>query len=607
MIDSVATKHRRTELRLARRQAVRYWWHYLKWPLVGALWLITIALGYAGFGRLSVATGQHRSALDLLYLALQLFTLESGSAIGPKGWELEIARYLAPTLAAYTAIQALADIFSDQLMSLRLTFVHDHVVICGLGRKGFLLAQGFRLLGVPVVVIEKNEDDDQINLCREQGIAVLVGDATDPNQLRLARVTRAQAVFALFGDDGANADVAAHVRELAAGMRGPGLTCVLHIVDPQLYALFREQELPVEQAGSFRQELFNVFDQGARLLLRRFPPFPDTLTCRPHPLVIGLGRMGQSLVVHIARSWRPRFAASGERLRITILDRDAKRRVESLLLRYPQLGKVCDLVPLCMEIRSPEFERAEFLFGPDGTCDVTIVYVSVDDDSFALYTALALRQHVRGTPLPIVVRMTQESGLAALLRKTPGSRGSFEGLYAFGLLDETCTPELVLGGTHESLARAIHEEYVRNEEGKGQTLETNPSMVPWERLPAQLKESNRLQADHTGTKLAAIGCSIAPLTDWDAEAFPFTEAEVDVMAEMEYWRYKEERQRQAVKDGPRHSRGDVLLPVVPWVDLPPEEREKNRAIVRGIPALLALAGFQVYRLPAKGKGGKDGR
>jgi len=600
------TRQRRIRLGIARRKAIVYWWRYLKWPLVGALWLLTIVLGYIGFGRLSVATGQPRSALDLVYLALQLFTLESGSALGPKGWELEVARYLAPTLAAYTAIQALADIFSDQLMSLRLTLIHDHVVICGLGRKGYLLAQGFRALGVPVVVIEKNEDDDQIDLCREHGIPVLVGDATDPNQLRMARVMRAQAVFALFGDDGDNADVAAHVRELAARSGGRGLTCVLHIVDPQLYALFREQELSVEQPGAFRQEFFNVFDQGARLLLRRFPAFPETLECRPHPLVIGLGRMGQSLVVHMARTWRPKFSATGQRLRITVLDRDAKRRVESLLLRYPQLGKLCELAPLCMDIRSPDFERAGFLYGPGGACDVTIVYVSVDDDSFALYTALALRQHVRGTSLPIVVRMTQESGLAALLRKTPESRGSFEGLYAFGLLDETCTPELVLGGTHESLARAIHEEYVRHEREKGQTSETNPSMVPWEQLPAHIKESNRLQADHTGAKLEAIGCGIAPLTDWDAESFAFSAEEVDVMAEMEYLRYTEERRRLAASNGPARARGGTPLPVMPWVDLPSEEKDKNRATVRDIPALLAQAGFQVYRLP-KSRGGEDGR
>jgi hypothetical protein len=282
----------------------------------------------------------------------------------------------------------------------------------------------------------------------------------------------------------------------------------------------------------FIQEFFNVYDAGARILLKRFPAFPAEGTCRAHPLVIGLGRMGQSLMVHMARSWRPRFEATGQRLRVSLLDRNAERKVESLLLQYPQLGQVCEIVPLLMDIRSPEFERAEFLFGKDAACDVTIAYICLDDDSFALYTALALRLRARGTRFPIVVRMAQNAGLAALLQGSPAGR--LECLSAFGLLDETCTPDLVLGGTHESLARAIHEDYLRREAEAGRT---GPAAVPWDRLPAAKKESCRRQADHIATKLKAIGCGIAPLTDWNAESFAFSAAEVDGMAEMEHVRY----------------------------------------------------------------------
>ena len=595
MIHSTENPRWRTRLMLARRQAARSWRRYLKWPLIGVVWLFTLALGYIGFYRFSVASGQPASVSDLFYLTLQLFVLQSGAVLGPKGWELEVARFLAPTLAAYTAIQALAAVFSDQLLSLRLTLIHDHIVICGLGRKGYLLAQGFRARGDRVVVIERDEDDEQIGLCREQGIAVLIGDATDPNLLRQARVPRARAVFALFGDDGANADVAVHTRELAASHPGRGFTCVLHIVDPQLYALFREQELPVEQVGTFRQEFFNVFDHGARVLLKQYPPFDEIPECHPHPLVIGLGRMGQSLLVHMARSWRGRFATTGERLRVTVLDRDAQRHVESLCLRYPQLGKVCDLRAVSMEIQSPDFQRAEFLFGPDGVCDVTIAYICLDDDSLGLYTALALRQRIRGTQLPIVVRMAQDTGLAALLRRTPASQGSFQGLYAFGLLDQTCTPELVLGGTHESLARAIHEDYVRRKAQEGHTQATRPSMIPWDQLPERLKESNRQQADHIGAKLAAIGCGIAPLSDWDAESFSFSPDEVEVMAELEYLRYTQEREPRTRRWCLKRARTGAGLPVQPWDDLSEGEKEENRSEVRSIPALLAQAGFEVCR------------
>ena len=69
------------------------------------------------------------------------------------------------------------------------------------------------------------------------------------------------------------------------------------------------------------------------------------------------------------------------------------------------------------------------------------------------------------------------------------------------MLDQTCTPQLVLGGTHEILARAFHEEYVRAQLAAKETLQTNPLLVPWEELSAEVKEGNYRQADHIGFKL----------------------------------------------------------------------------------------------------------
>lgn len=77
---------------------------------------------------------------------------------------------------------------------------------------------------------------------------------------------------------------------------------------------------------------------------------------------------------------------------ITIVDREAEQKRESLSLGYPQLAKTCQLIPVQMEIRSPEFKQAEFLFDSKGRCNVTRVYICLDDDSKALGAALSLRQ-----------------------------------------------------------------------------------------------------------------------------------------------------------------------------------------------------------------------
>jgi len=192
---------RMTSWRLGR------WWRQYQWLVIGAAWLVVGMLGYMGFARHFAALGQSRSPGDLLYLTLQLFVLESGSVVGPVGWELEVARFLAPAVAAYTAVQAMALLFYERFQLFRLRFVRDHVVICGLGRKGLLLARGFRERGHRVVVIDLDEDNDLIDQCRELGATVLIGDAASQEFLSLARVRRAKSLFAVSGDDGANAEV----------------------------------------------------------------------------------------------------------------------------------------------------------------------------------------------------------------------------------------------------------------------------------------------------------------------------------------------------------------------------------------------------------------
>jgi len=249
-----------------------------------------------------------------------------------------------------------------------------------------------------------------------------------------------------------------------------------------------------------------------------------------------------------------------------------------------------------MDIRWPEFQRAEFLFDPDGRCDVTIVYVCLDDDSLGLSAALALRQRVREHGIPVVVRMEQDAGLATLLGGLAGSGGGFENLHAFGLLDRTCRPDLLLGGTHEVIARAIHEGYVGYREKLGEEPQIDPAMVPWEKLTEEFRESCRRQADHIGQMLRAVGCGLGPLTDWDAELFEFTSGEVDRMATMEHKRWMAERRREGWRLGPRDSKVQTNPNLVPWEQLPEEIKELNRDMVRGFPAFLARVGLQTYRL-----------
>jgi len=578
----------------------RQWLSAYRWPLIGSLWVLAIILGHVGFSKHLSAIGETATFWDNLYLSVQLFVLQSGAVSGPVGWELQAARFVAPLIAAYTVIQALALILHEQMKLFRLRFLRNHVVICGLGRKGLLLSRGFREKGERVVVIEQDESNDMLGRCREYGAITLIGDVTDRDLLRRARVHRARHVMSVCGSDGANAEVAVHSRELAQDRKGEALSCLVHIFDIQLCNLLREQEIGMGRPSAFRLEFFNVFESGARALLAEHPPFAGASQIhgiQPHVVVVGVGRMGESVVVNTARTWWETNSSGSQRPRITLVDREAHTKKEHLCLRYPQLERVCELVPRQMDIKAPEFERADFLLDERGRCDVAIIYVCLDDDSNALGAALALRRQVRDLDIPMVVRMTHDAGLASVLQGSQDKRDSFTSISAFGLFDRTSTPDSVFGCTHEILARATHEEYVRNETERGITREMNPSMAPWEELPESLKESNRDQAEHIRVKLEAVGCDICITNDWDVPQFEFSPEEVELMAEMEHQRFVEERLRQGFKYGPtKHLAKRTSPTLVPWSDLPEDEKDKDRNSVQNLPRFLAKARFRIYRV-----------
>ncbi len=581
---------------------LKQFWKSYRWPILVGTECILLALGYIGFAEYTAALGGSRSRLDLLYLTLQLVTLESGAVSGPVGWELELARLALPAVSAYTALAALATIFHRQIESIRLWFTSGHVVICGLGHKGSLLARRFLEEGDKVVIVEQDETCEWLGPCREAGAIALVGDARSAEMLRKAGISRARWLIAVCGDDGTNAEIAVRVRAARVGARARrhgALTCVVHIVNPQLCTLLRECEISGEQDPAFRLELFNVFDRGARTLLDEHLPRPRGergAACALHLVIVGLGGFGESVVVHAARDWWNQHGTSGQQLRISAVDRGAEWKCASLEVRYPQLREACDLVPCQTDIRSPTFQQAPFLYDDQGRCTADAIYICLDDDSLGLQAGLTLLQRTRSLGIPIVIRVAQEAGLAMLLS---GDRAgsSFRDLHAFSLLDQTCTTAVVQGGTHEALARAFHGEYVRTQRALGAVPGQNAALQPWDTLPERLKESNRRQADHIGVKLQAVGCETVPLARWDAAQFRFTPGEIERMAQMEHARWAEELRREgwAYAPGTRNEARKTHPALLLWDQLPKADKEKNRAVARELPTFLARAGFEIRR------------
>ena len=588
-----------------RRNQFKMLWEDIKIPLLILMGLGSVGLGTVGFQRYFSQTGEPYNFWRSLYAAVELLELRGGNLATPIPWELAVARWLAPAVTMYGVLLGLAVVFRDKLSTMRLRFTSNHVVICGLGQRGGLLARNFHASGKTVVVIENDSGNPYIPSCREMGIIVIAGDAREAYNLRKAGVARAQALIAVCADDGANADIAVKARSLLPKSRVRKLHCAIHIRDPRLWVFLRQQEFSSVKDEAIRLEFFNVYDHGARQLLSANPLLTHLSANQekvPHLLIVGLGNLGNQIVIHAARQWYPQYEKNGSKLHISVVDPDARRKIDGLCQDYSLVKMTCTWDVYEMDINSSAFLQARFLDTNHKQPAITYIYVCLDEETVSLSSALALLEKTRPSDIPILVRMTEDTGLASLLKGIKGGLSGLSRLHVFGLMERTCQPSLLNDGSHMALARAMHEEYIGNEMRKGNTPESNQSMVPWDELNEELKEMNRDQADDIGVKIHSIGCDILPWSDYGADQFVFTPAEIEAMSRMEHERWCKLKVEQGWKYAPQRDDNKKLHPsLVGWQDagFSEAEKEKDRNTVRQIPRYLALAGFQIYRSSSK--------
>jgi voltage-gated potassium channel Kch len=549
-----------------------------RWLLLGVLGVVAFALGCYGFTQyldgLSVG--------DLLYRTFKLFLLSAPEGPGLP-LSLEVARILAPIVAGWATLAALANVFRDRAQQMRIPLMRKHVVVCGLGYVGSVFVRQLREAGARVVVIELDPANPLIDLCRSLRIPVVVGDAQLERTLRSAGARRASRLLAVCPHDAVNAEIVAVARRLVATRPRGQLRCLARISDPDLCALLRVQETNLPDNSASSLDYFNTDELSARLWLDEFP-----VDSRPHILVSRLGALGRWLVLHAAFAWHE-SPTNPAPLWVTVVDDDAEERVVALLGEYPDVEKVCRF--RCTSTSAGDIARLVAADADGEAPPISAAYVSADRDEEALEAALVLR-HELDSAVPMVIALSRAHGVSRLIDDASGG-GELTNIDVFPTLERTCTIELVAGGSYHRIAEAIHRRWRAEQLAAGKPAPT------WRELDDELRESNRAQARDIIAKLHSVGCEIAPLRHWGAAQIAFTVEEVEKLAVAEHDRWVTERRQAGWVPGPDDSERRTSPYLVAFTDLPDDVADLDRSAVRGIPTALASAGLQVVRRAEK--------
>ena len=582
--------HRSTDMTDTDSQGPR--WNTMQWQWLGIAVAGALAAGLGLWGHWIYfqSQGNPGGILDAIYLTFQLFTFKFAGEPGPKPWSLEVARFLAPAVTSYALIWALLRVLGQRWQLWRLK---GHVVICGLGRKGVFLAKNHLRSGKRVVIIEADEGNDWIEVCRGLGAVVLNGDAADEDMLRQARVNSASRLIAVCKRDAVNIEIARLAHALVAKGRahslGP-LQCLIHIVNLKWCASFRSLGVFDGAAAAFAPSTFNFFENSARALFNEHPL--DRELIRPedprqvHLVVVDCNNMAEALV---AQAIRVAHFANIMRPRITVIDPRADMAQARFFAQFPQAMRAADLEFMTGTAQDPAIRQDLVTWAEDCKRMVTVA-ICTQDETAAMETALTLPAELRERGIPVCVRLADETGIAGVLERARQTLG----LYHFGTIPDGCQ----IGDDLDRQARAFHEVYLAQARHDGKAVGQDAALLPWEELDAGFKDSNRQLADHIGAKLRAIGCVAVPAKDAPGGAdFAFTVEEVEILAKMEHARWCADRFMAGWKLGTADKPRKISPFFIPYDQLEEKIKEYDRVAVRNIPKVLWVhAGLGIKRL-----------
>jgi TrkA-N domain/RyR domain len=565
------------------------------WLMAGGIAVLAVLLGYFGFR--SEMSGDGFKWTDPIYHTLALFFFNFNHAASAPNLDtrLDFARFLAPAATGLVGFTAVYMLFRERLRELRVRRWKGHVVVCGLGYKGYTFAQRLREDGWRVVVVEHDDDNPTIAKCRDIGVPVIVGDAQYDAILRKAGVRGADWLLSVCNDDALNAEILLSARAVVSNGRHGTLNCLAQISDSRLCGLLRVSQID-QNDGTWTADFFNTDDTSAALIVRD-EPFATVGDDSPHILVAHLDPLGRLLVVLAAQKWanrrKHREQMREKPLVVTVVDEEAAAGVRTLEREHALLRDACTFVTASAS--ADGIAELKDRYAKNGYPNPTSAYVAASDDDEGVATTLLLMRHLK-LPIQVVAALSRTYGTGKLLDSLPSVN-----VKVFPRFEMTCTPDLLFGIQVEQVAREIHEVWREEQRASGREAPT------WEQCPPSSRESSMAQAHDIPKKLRSIDCSIGPLRDGTEPSFEFTETELELLAVEEHDRWMSERLNEGWTwaPGQKNEEAKTSPYLVPFGDLEAEIAEWDRVFVRKIPQLLQRAGLQVHR-KTRGAEGAEG-
>jgi hypothetical protein len=112
----------------------------------------------------------------------------------------------------------------------------NHIILCGLGRLGYFIAEELLKRGEKIIIVEVNEDSANSDYFRSKRVDVYNGNATLPRVLQDVGAQHCRALISVVNDDYLNLEIALNARYFQ-----PNLRLILRIFDESMASVMKDK------------------------------------------------------------------------------------------------------------------------------------------------------------------------------------------------------------------------------------------------------------------------------------------------------------------------------------------------------------------------------
>ena len=166
------------------------------WSFADALYMTVLTVFTVGYEEVHPIAGP-----ELRTITIGLIVLGCSGTI-----------FLTGALVQFITFSQINDILGTRRMKSQIESLSGHVIICGFGRIGQMLARELTAGGVPCLILERSAE--RLAGAQAEGFLSLKADATEEDALRSAGIGAARALATVLPDDAANVFITLSARSL---------------------------------------------------------------------------------------------------------------------------------------------------------------------------------------------------------------------------------------------------------------------------------------------------------------------------------------------------------------------------------------------------------